>query len=98
MTPTFSRAFYDSPLWRHTRAAYLKKVGGLCEDCLKAGIYSPAIIVHHIQHLTPENISDPNITTGFANLKAVCRKCHGKEHDAMADRYFISETGVVEIR
>ena len=98
MAQTFSRAFYDSPLWRHTRAAYLKKVGRLCEDCLKAGIYSPAIIVHHVQHLTPENISDPRITTGFANLKAVCRECHAKEHELASERYRIYEDGSVEIR
>ena len=76
----FAARFYNSPAWRSTRVNYLKKVGGLCERCMKKGLYVPAEIVHHKKWLTPENINDPRITLSFDNLEALCRQCHEEEH------------------
>lgn len=81
MAREFARAFYHSPAWKRTRAAYLRSVNGLCEDCLAEGRYRPAEIVHHVRPLTPDNIDDPATTTGFGNLRAVCRECHAREHE-----------------
>lgn len=38
--------------------------------------------VHHIKHLTPENINDVQVSLNIANLKTLCRDCHFKEHEA----------------
>lgn len=65
---------------------------------MKKGILTTGEIVHHIEHLTPENISDPNVSLNFANLRLVCRKCHGEEHSTNERRYVIDEEGRVIAR
>lgn len=94
----FATRFYSSKAWKQCRAAYMEKVGGLCEDCLKRGIFTPAEIVHHIVEITPENITDPEITLSFSNLRAVCRECHATEHGARVRRYKLDELGRVTAR
>jgi len=79
--------FYKSKAWVDCREGYLKSVGGLCENCMKKGLYNPAIIVHHKEHITLDNINNPEITLNYANLKAVCRDCHAKEHADPRKRY-----------
>ena len=59
---------------------------GLCEPCLRRGEYTPAVIVHHKVHLTPDNINDPSITLDFSNLERVCRDCHAGEHPEIYGR------------
>ena len=76
----FAAAFYKSRAWNKTRKAYMNKAGGLCEECLKVGIYTPGEIVHHKIHITPENIRDAKITLNFDNLELLCRDCHAKKH------------------
>lgn len=71
----FAREFYRSKAWRETRAYILRRDHGLCVKCGK-----PGEIVHHKTHLTPENISDPEIALGEDNLETLCRDCHGIEH------------------
>lgn len=82
MAREFAKAFYQSKEWRKCRAAYIsyrKSVdGGMCESCHEV----PGYIVHHKIHLTPENINDPDICLGFANLKYDCHACHNAEHGA----------------
>ena len=91
----FAKSFYKSKAWQRCRAGYVKSVGGLCEDCLKKGIYTPGEIVHHKVHLTPDNINDPDISLNWDNLKLVCRECHAKEHSASNERYLFDESGKV---
>ena len=94
----FAEQFYLSQAWRNCRDAYMESVGGLCEECLKQGVYTPAEIVHHIKPLTERNINDPEITLSFKNLYAVCRSCHAKLHGAKAARrYKVDETGHVTV-
>jgi len=76
----FAKWFYNSPAWKSTRVSYMKKAGGLCERCLKKGLYTPAEIVHHKIWLNEENIHDPKIALSFDNLEALCRPCHEEEH------------------
>ena len=92
----YAASFYKSKAWQACRAGYMEKVGGLCEDCLAKGIYTPAEIVHHVVEITPENINDPEITLAFSNLEAVCRDCHGKVHRPGL-RYKIAPNGAVLI-
>lgn len=90
--------FYSSTAWKKCRSQYLQQVGGLCEDCLERGIYTPAEIVHHITPLTPENIGDPSISLNPANLRAVCRECHRAAHGARQRRYKLDDLGRVTAR
>ena len=94
MAKEFSKRFYRSVAWKKTRDAYAKSVGGLCEECLKKGIYNPGEIVHHITELTPENIGDPGVTLSWDNLELVCRDCHGQAH-GKERRYEVDELGRV---
>lgn len=95
----YAKTFYKSKRWQSTRLAYLKSVGGLCERCLKKGLYHPAVIVHHKVYLTAENINTPGISLNWDNLEAVCRKCHEDEHKGTGNRrYIVAEDGSVEIR
>lgn len=93
----FATEFYGSTAWKECRETYKKFVGGLCEDCLKKGIYNPAEMVHHINHVTPSNIYNPEITLNFKNLKAVCRDCHAAYHSEPR-AYKIDENGNVIIK
>lgn len=76
----FAKSFYRSKAWQHCRDGYAKAAGGLCEECLRRGIYQPGEIVHHRQPITPENIDDPTVTLSWDNLELVCRDCHAELH------------------
>lgn len=90
----FATKLYKSRAWRDCRTAYAKSKGGLCERCLSRGIYKPGIIVHHKVHLTPENISDPNVSLNWENLQLLCRDCHALVHKP-EKRFKIDELGRV---
>ena len=90
----YAKHFYKSKAWKDCRDGYTRSVGGLCEDCLAKGIYTPGKVVHHKNHITPENITDPRITLNWSNLKLVCQDCHAKEHSNEPDaRYTFDERG-----
>lgn len=93
----FAKGFYKSKAWQRTRAAYISSVSGLCEDCLRKGIYKPGEIVHHIIPLTQDNISDASIALSWDNLRLVCRDCHGEEHRNKR-RYRIDDNGKIFIK
>ncbi len=77
-------AFYSSSAWKRCRASYKKSVGGLCENCMRKGIYTPGDIVHHkIEHVTPLTVDNPEVTLSFDNLELLCRQCHADEHGEM---------------
>lgn len=75
MAQDYASWFYSGIKWQKTRTAYLQSQNYICERCGE-----PACLVHHKKHITPYNIHDPAVTLDFANLKAVCDKCHGLEH------------------
>ena len=85
----FAKQFYKGEAWQNCRAEYIQKVGGLCEDCLAKGIYKPGVIVHHIEHVTPKTIDNPEITLNHGNLRLVCRDCHAEEHKTERSRRYI---------
>lgn len=97
MATEAANKFYGSAEWKACRIAYAKSVGGLCERCLKKGLYNPGEIVHHKTYINPENITDPQILTDFKNLELLCRKCHGEEHALTKKRYKIDAFGNVLI-
>lgn len=94
MAREFAKAFYKSAAWQICRAAYIKRVAGLCEDCLAKGLYVPGKVVHHTILLTPENINDPSVSLNFENLRYVCQNCHAAEH-SRPKRYTFDEAGHV---
>ena len=94
----FAQKFYLSQAWIKCRNAYVKSVGGLCEECLKKGIYKPIEEVHHKIFLTPNNISNPNVTLNWENLIGLCRECHKEMHSNKVVRYTVDERGRVAPR
>ena len=72
----WARSFYKSKAWIKCRNAYISKRinidGGLCEECKDNLGY----IVHHKEHLTKNNIDDPEISLNEDNLEFVCKTCH----------------------
>lgn len=76
----WAEAFYKGGRWLRTRERYLEHSGGMCEECSTDDDPVPATIVHHRVELTPENIHDPAVGYGFANLEGVCQGCHNRIH------------------
>lgn len=81
MAKEFAKSFYNSKAWQRTRDAYKKYRGGLCERCLKEGLYVPGVIVHHKIHLTPGMMNNPDFTLNWDNLELLCKDCHALEHE-----------------
>lgn len=88
----FAEEFYKSQAWRSCREAYISAKRGLCERCLEQGIYNAGVIVHHKVHITPVNITDPNVTLNWNNLQLLCRDCHAAVH-ARQKRYTFDAYG-----
>ena len=72
----WAKTFYKSKAWHRCREAYIRQRvgidGGICEECHDNIGY----IVHHKTMLTPENVSDPEISLNEENLELVCKPCH----------------------
>ena len=104
MAREFSSSFYHSKEWKKVRKYVLMRDKYLCQKC-----GAPAEEVHHIIHLTPENITDMSIALNPDNLIALCkddhfaehiqdkeagkRKAHGLSEGDCADGYHFDESG-----
>lgn len=75
MAREFSKQFYNSKLWQNTRDYILKRDKYLCVKCGR-----PAEEVHHITHLSPNNINDLTVTVNPDNLISLCKDCHFEQH------------------
>lgn len=89
MAQPWAVSFYHSPAWVHNRRAYMNRVldtpygqvpPRMCERCYGQGMLVPAKVVHHVIHLTPENIGDPHIALSFDNFQRLCQDCHAAVH------------------
>lgn len=95
MHEQFSNDFYRSNQWKRCRDALIKSRGGMCEECRKNGLIVTARLeAHHIIPLTPENITDPEISLNLDNLLLLCRDCHEKQH-RKERRWSVDENGHV---
>lgn len=78
MAHEWAKAFYKSKKWIKCRNYYINfrimEDGGLCEECHG----KPGYIVHHKIMLTPDNITNPDISLNSRYLEYVCRDCHDK--------------------
>lgn len=76
MAKEWAKPFYNSSRWRRCRDTYISSRlaidGGLCEECRER----PGYIVHHKVLLTPDNISDPDISLNDKLMEYVCKDCH----------------------
>lgn len=93
----WQRSFYSSSAWQSVRDAYRQKAGGLCEECLSKGLISAGTEVHHVKHLTPENVNDPSVALNFDNLRLLCKECHEEQHRRKR-RYKVDADGKVSAR
>ena len=75
MARDFAKSFYRSKEWEATREYILLRDHYLCQEC-----GAPAEEVHHIVHLSPANIGDPNVTMNPDNLRSLCKQCHFDAH------------------
>lgn len=75
MAKAFAKSFYNSKEWINVREGILMRDKYLCVKC-----GAPAEEVHHIIHLSPENIGDPKVSMNPENLVSLCKDCHFKEH------------------
>lgn len=106
MAKPWAVGFYRSKAWRKTQRAYMESFVEtdrgvcppyMCERCFEMGVVRPAEIVHHVTHLSPENITDPDVSLSFKNLMRVCRDCHARLHgaDDYEQRVAFDESGRV---
>lgn len=95
MAKDYAAQFYKSRAWQNTRAAYMASRGGLCERCLSRGLYNPGVIVHHREHITPDNVQDPVVLLSWENLELLCRECHAQEHAKIKKRFRVDDRGRV---
>lgn len=75
MARDFAISFYNCKKWINCKNAFMASKNYICERC--GGL---AYIVHHIKHITPSNIDNPNITLSWDNLQALCLDCHNAAH------------------
>lgn len=87
-------AFYDWPEWDRTRAQVLALDHWECVMCRQRGRFSPAVLVHHVQHLRdrPELAlsiwaDGPDGLRGQRQLVSLCKRCHEEQHpEALSSR------------
>ena len=81
MAKEWAKAFYKSTAWKKCRASYIAYRqsidGGICEVCRERTGY----IVHHKVVLTPQNISNPDISLNHNLLRYDCKDCHDREEE-----------------
>lgn len=79
MSKEYAVKFYKSKQWQKCRQDYIQSRilidGGLCERCRE----KTGHIVHHKQHITQQNINNPDITLSHNNLEYLCKDCHDLE-------------------
>ena len=81
MAKDFSAWVYNSRRWKDiVRPQVLRRDHYTCAIC-----GGRAEEVHHIQELTPDNITDDAIVFGMDNLQSLCRDCHQAETFSWGD-------------
>lgn len=85
MAEPWAARFYNGKAWRALRGRLIAERNYICEECGGNFALEPSRLVgHHKKELTPENITDINISLNPANIKIICKECHDKEHERFA--------------
>lgn len=102
MAKPFAKPFYNSKAWKDCRASFIADRiaidGGMCQECGEELGY----IVDHVEELTPENITNPDIALNHENFRYLGLKCHNKKtfgkNKEEPRYYFDSEGQIHEVR
>ena len=85
--PNYQRLLNDKR-WKLLRAAVFRRTNGLCEMCLKEGIITPGVDVHHIRPVEQaKSVEGPDGMRARCydsnNVMLLCVPCHIKVHQEM---------------
>ena len=82
--PRYQKLLNDKQ-WKLLRAAVFRRTNGLCEMCLKEGIITPGVDVHHIQPVeTGRTVQEmERLAYNPANCQLLCVEHHIKVHQSM---------------
>ena len=81
--------FYKTAKWLKKRKAILRRDNYKCQECWKYGRMTPAVYVHHIQHLEDR----PDLAFTDSNLESVCLACHNKLHPEKGTKSLQAQRG-----
>lgn len=70
---------YNTTAWKKMRLDYLKQ-HPCCEECLRNGIVTPAVDVHHLKSPFRGGEINYDMLLDSNNLEALCKECHALEH------------------
>lgn len=79
--------FYKTDDWLELRDDVMRDCHFECQECLKQGIYTRAVMVHHVNEVRkrPDLALSKTFVDALGNehknLVALCNPCHEKEHD-----------------
>lgn len=75
------KSFYNSVRWRKFRSIIIAERGPVCAKCGKI-IVNPldCEVDHNPTELTPDNVSDPNVSLNPDNVQILCHTCHDQKH------------------
>lgn len=82
--PRYQKLLNDKR-WKLLRAAVFRRTNGLCEMCLKEGIYTPGVDVHHIKPVETGRTVQEMERLAYTpnNCQLLCVACHIKVHQDM---------------
>jgi len=80
MAQGFSGQLYVSKAWRELRFNLIIERGPVCQHCSKLVIDISKLIGHYKIALSPNNITDINITLNKDNVELICSRCHDAIH------------------
>lgn len=90
----YAESFYKSKQWQKVRDLCIRRAGGLCERCAREGKIKAAVVAHHKDPITRQNIADPSVTLNLDNLEALCTDCHAAVHSGgKRRRWKVDEAG-----
>ena len=72
--------FYGTGIWKAKRDAIMRRDGCMCQLCRMQGVQTPAVVVHHIEHVE----DNPAAALDDANLLSLCKFCHKVVHKGLA--------------
>ena len=81
MSQAWAKKFYNSNQWRTLRQRLIVEAHFLCALCGDSYLKDSSLLVaHHINELSPNNVTDPNVALNPRNIQIICRRCHDKIH------------------
>jgi hypothetical protein len=74
------KSFYASEKWQTFRMVIINERGLRCEHCGELVARARELMLHHIEELTPENVSDVTVSLNPDNVMVVHHECHNQIH------------------